>query len=151
MVMPVSYVVCTLGIVYFFDPLLISYVMPVTGEIEYDNGIYEGRISKKQEHGIGTWKLTSGEAKGEKYVGEWKDGKKHGQGTYTFPDGEKYVGEFKDGKYYGQGTYIHGKGEFEGVKYVGKLRGDKWWEGTQYDRDGKVMGTWSEGAWSPIY
>ena len=30
------------------------------------------------------------------YVGEFKDGKYHGQGTYTYPDGRKYVGEFKD-------------------------------------------------------
>ncbi|HIC59668.1 MAG TPA: hypothetical protein EYO71_06295 [Rhodospirillales bacterium] len=35
---------------------------------------------------------------GDKYVGEYKDGKKHGQGTYTFADGSKYVGEYKDGK-----------------------------------------------------
>ena len=27
---------------------------------------------------------------GRNYVGEWKDGKEHGQGTFTFPDGKKY-------------------------------------------------------------
>ena len=32
------------------------------------------------------------------YVGEVKDGKRHGSGTLTLPDGEKYEGEFKDGK-----------------------------------------------------
>jgi hypothetical protein len=32
----------------------------------------------------------------EKYVGE--DGKPNGQGTLTLPNGEKFVGEFKDGK-----------------------------------------------------
>ena len=32
------------------------------------------------------------------YVGEVKDGKRHGKGTLTLPDGEKYEGEFKDGK-----------------------------------------------------
>jgi len=37
-------------------------------------------------------------ASGDKYVGEFLDGKANGQGTYTFADGEKYVGEFKDGK-----------------------------------------------------
>ena len=26
------------------------------------------------------------------YVGEKKDGKRHGQGTFTSPDGDKYVG-----------------------------------------------------------
>ena len=29
---------------------------------------------------------------------EFKEGKKHGHGTFTFPDGLKYVGEFKEGK-----------------------------------------------------
>ena len=36
---------------------------------------------------------------GAKYVGEFKDGKPHGQGTMTSSDGTKYVGEFKDGTY----------------------------------------------------
>ena len=35
---------------------------------------------------------------GNKYVGEFKDGEYHGQGTLTFPDGEKYVGHFEDSK-----------------------------------------------------
>ena len=56
---------------------------------------------------------------GSRYVGEWKDGKKHGRGTYTSGKGEgegdKYVGEFKDGKKHGQGTCI----KPEGRKYVG--------------------------------
>ena len=32
------------------------------------------------------------------YVGEVKNGERHGRGTLTLPDGEKYEGEFKDGK-----------------------------------------------------
>jgi len=40
-----------------------------------------------------------------KYVGEFKDGLRHGQGTLTLIDGSKYVGEFKDGRRHGQGTY----------------------------------------------
>ena len=43
-------------------------------------------------------------ADGQKYVGEWKDDEKNGQGTNTWPDGEKYVGEYKDGERHGQGT-----------------------------------------------
>ena len=34
---------------------------------------------------------------GDKYVGEYKNGKRHGQGTYTYPIGDKYVGEWKKG------------------------------------------------------
>ena len=35
---------------------------------------------------------------GDKYVGEYKDDKRHGQGTYTYANGDKYVGEYKDDK-----------------------------------------------------
>ena len=30
-------------------------------------------------------------------MGEWKDGKYHGQGTFTFKGGSKFVGEWKNG------------------------------------------------------
>jgi len=36
---------------------------------------------------------------GHKYVGEYKDGKKHGQGTLTFPDGVKWRGYYMKSKY----------------------------------------------------
>jgi len=58
---------------------------------------------------------------GNRYVGEFRDGKYHGQGTYTFADGHKYVGEFRDGLHHGQGTYTFP----DGHKYVGEFRGDK--------------------------
>ena len=45
-----------------------------------------------------------------KYVGEWKDDKTNGQGTYTNSNGDKYVGEFIDGKRHGQGTYTQADG-----------------------------------------
>jgi len=35
---------------------------------------------------------------GKSMLGEWKNGRPHGQGTGTLPDGRKYVGEYKDGK-----------------------------------------------------
>ena len=34
---------------------------------------------------------------GTMYVGKWKNGLKHGQGTYTYSNGGKYFGKFKDG------------------------------------------------------
>ena len=42
----------------------------------------------------------------ETYVGEYRDGKGHGQGTYTWANGAKYVGEFKDGVPDGKGSRI---------------------------------------------
>jgi S1-C subfamily serine protease len=41
---------------------------------------------------------------GQKYVGEYQDNMRHGQGTQTLPDGQKYVGEFRNSNRTGQGT-----------------------------------------------
>ena len=52
---------------------------------------------------------------GEKYEGEWKDGKFNGQGTYTFSNGGSFVGLWKDSAPWNISGYNE-KGEF--VKYV---------------------------------
>ena len=46
---------------------------------------------------------------GDKYIGEWDDGKKHGEGTETFSGGEFFVGKWfenigQNGKYYNNTT-----------------------------------------------
>jgi len=81
-----------------------------------------------------------------KYVGETKNGKYHGQGTKTWSEGTKYVGEFKDGKRHRQGTVTW----TDGFKYVGEWKNHSKWEGTQYDKDGKVTSTYSEGIEKPV-
>ena len=43
--------------------------------------------------------------KGNKYVGEWKNNQKSGQGTYTDDIGHRYTGNWKKGKRDGEGTY----------------------------------------------
>ena len=90
---------------------------------------------------IGTFTLPDG----GKYVGEFRDGKYHGQGTATWPSGQKYVGEFRDGKMHGQGTLTRPSG----VKYVGEFRDDKMHgQGTGYNPNGSVFhsGQWLNGA-----
>ena len=52
---------------------------------------------------------------GDKFEGQFKDGKFNGQGTYYGAYGDKYVGEFKDDNFHGQGTYYWA----DGAKYVG--------------------------------
>ncbi len=47
---------------------------------------------------------------GNTYVGEFKDGKFHGQGTNNHADGKKYVGEYKNGKANGLGTLYASNG-----------------------------------------
>jgi hypothetical protein len=43
---------------------------------------------------------------GRLYMGEFRNGKRHGIGTITFKDGFKYVGEFSDGLYEGKGELL---------------------------------------------
>ena len=61
-------------------------------------------------------------------------GKQNGHGTVTSPYG-KYVGEFKDGKKHGQGTYTWS----DGSKYVGEYKDGEPWNGTYDDKDGKII------------
>ena len=50
---------------------------------------------------------------GDVYVGEHKDDKANGQGTYTYASGDVYVGEWKDDQRNGQGTYTYASGKVE--------------------------------------
>ena len=47
-------------------------------------------------NGYGTYTWASGEFAGDKYVGEFKDGKRHGQGTHTWADGTFIKGIFEN-------------------------------------------------------
>tara|TARA_Y100001968_G_scaffold92842_1_gene83483 strand:- start:446 stop:784 length:339 start_codon:yes stop_codon:yes gene_type:complete len=40
-----------------------------------------------------------------KYVGQWKDGERTGQGTYYWNDGSSWTGEFLNGKRTENGSY----------------------------------------------
>ena len=73
---------------------------------------YLGEWKDDKYHGQGTYTFADeSQWAGDKYVGEFKDDKRNGQGTYTFANGNKYVGEYKDDKYHGQGTYTFADGE----------------------------------------
>ena len=79
----------------------------------------------------------------KKYVGEFQDGKRNGQGTYTDSTGSKYVGEFKDDKFSGQGTYANASGD----KYVGEFQDYKFnGQGTFYSSNGSILyqGIWAD-------
>ena len=59
-------------------------------------------ISGDCENGYGTYTFGKGKSEGDKYVGEWKDGRKHGQGTYTFSDGRVFQGLWENNKFLGE-------------------------------------------------
>ena len=69
------------------------------GTFIYDNGDkYVGEFKDGRRHGQGTFTA----ADGDKYVGEWRDGERHGRGTASFPNGNQYVGEWKDDRFTAQ-------------------------------------------------
>lgn len=59
--------------------------------------------------GIYVWK------DGERYEGEWREGKFHGKGIKTLPDGTIFDGEWTEGRPNGQGMCKYP----DGAKYTG--------------------------------
>lgn len=82
-------------------------------------------------------------ASGNYYVGEIKDGKRHGKGTFYFSNGFKYEGEFKNGVIEGQGTFYYDDGNIYNGEFVNNIRQGK---GTMnYSNGDKYEGNWLEG------
>ena len=81
-------------------------------------------MGPRGEEYVGEWKngKFSGQGtfthEGRVYVGNWKKGKKHGQGTYKYPNGDMYIGQWIESKYSKEGTYIYANGD----KYIGEWK-----------------------------
>ena len=73
-------------------------------------------------------------ANGYLYDGEFKNGKRDGKATVKYPNGDRYIGEFSDDKRVGLSTYILANGN----TYTGEFRNDK--------RDGKFSVTFASGS-----
>ena len=91
----------------YFNNCFGTYTYGPNSEWAGDKYVGESKNDKRNGQGTYTW------TNGNKYVGEYKDGKRNGQGTYTYANGNKYVGEYKDGKRNGQGTYTFADGTVE--------------------------------------
>lgn len=104
-------------------------------KIQYSNGYYIGEFKNKKEDGQGTYVWNSG----DKYIGEWKNGNRTGQGTFIWTDGAKYSGDYLDGERTGKGKINYS----DGGKYTGDfLKGERhgkgtltWPNGEKYDGD----------------
>lgn len=132
---------------------------------KYDNGdVYTGYFKAGIRHGKGgsyTW------ANGDKYFGEWLNGKRTGLGIYTWADGNSFEGKFDNGKRVdGLGTYkwnngtkykgyfvdklLHGKGTLfyaKGGWYTGDfVKGKRHGKGKLYNAKGTIVydGLWEQ-------
>ena len=87
---------------------------PEPGEtITWSGACVDGKAS-----GEGREVLYSPDGGQSVYEGEWRNGKKHGQGTYTWADGARYEGEWAYGRAHGYGTYT----TVSGKRYTGEWR-----------------------------
>ena len=83
------------------------------------------------------------DARGNEYVGEFKDGKPTGQATITYVSGSIYVGQVKVGKLDGKGTMTF----INGTKYVGEYK-DGQYHGQglfKFANGEETVGEWKEG------
>ena len=56
---------------------------------------------------------------------KWRNGKKHGEGTYTYAFGGKYIGSWVDDKKHGKGSSIDAQGNsYEGNYAHGEMEGE---------------------------
>ena len=116
--------------------LICGYIQPNTRK--YEMGTFVNSMGGDYLHGQGTRNY----ANGDRYEGEYKDGKRHGQGTIFYPyGGGRYEGEWKDDKRHGQGTQFYSLGIYShGKRYEGEWKDHKMHgQGTFFRLDGSVL------------
>ena len=100
---------------------------------------YVGEFKNFKPDGYGTFLWDNG----DRYYGNWRDGKTHGKGTKLWNDGREYAGTFKNDKLHGEGSLYYP----DGKKYEGGfLNGKRHGEGTFTYPDGTAfIGKFVEG------
>jgi len=106
--------------------------------IQYKNGdSYVGDLKDGLKHGKGIYKYVSGDV----YEGDFKDDLSHGKGIYKWASGNVYEGDYKDDKKNGKGIYKWEDGNvYEGDYKYDKKNGKgiyKWADGDVYEGDFK--------------
>ncbi len=102
------------------------------GTIEWQGGTYTGELRDCLPHGQGEWLHPSG----SRYVGEYLQGQRHGQGTLYFeghwhPEEIRYRGDWKNDMMHGYGVMYYGTG----VDYY------NWYEGEFQNNERHGYGT----------
>lgn len=74
---------------------------------------------------------------GDTYVGEYRNGLRHGRGIYIFKNGARYNGDWRHGHKYGQGTFWYPDGtRYEGTEECTKI-------GSESDSRKSHRNTWA--------
>lgn len=127
---------------------------------KFENGKYVGESNQSTtnlastsscikgdcENGFGIYVWGEGNWKGDKYIGEWKEGNMSGDGVYQWHSGSKYIGGWEDGKQSGYGSEIY----VDGLKKVGSFSDAKF-TGSSTDTLGCFSGNCKDGYGIWIY
>lgn len=115
----------------------------VVTRLEDADGVYVGEVDddseQPQPHGRGerVW------ADGDRYVGEWSNGRYHGRGEYYWANGNIYAGAFKEDKRSGRGTLNFTNGDRYEIEYLNDQRHGS---GVLYLKSGRVeRQMWKQG------
>jgi hypothetical protein len=94
----------------------------VSSDPRHKDGVYDGEFMNGKFHGFGIYRFkTKKENRGDRYVGNFRDGQMTSNGTYYFANGEKYIGNFQDGQRSGFGTQYMKNGDL----FAGEWKNDQ--------------------------
>lgn len=103
-----------------YDPLKTEFTIVSSTTLSVLEGKRETTLTKYSGKFEGIYKYVNS----DKYSGDWKDGKRHGQGKLKLANGYEYSGRWNDGTRHGQGVqyYLNGdlcSGEWKDDKRYG--------------------------------
>src|SRR5258705_8252663 len=100
------------------DPIPGREIAPGVRELPFADGSrYRGAMRGASLHGKGEYV-----SKAFKYEGEFSEGLKHGEGTYTWDNGDRYEGRFANDRPDGRGKYQFANGDtYEGEVRLGVI------------------------------
>lgn len=107
------------------------------------NGLYAGNFVNGKREGYGSMTFY-GHNEYNFYKGNWQDDKFDGEGKMTYKNGNTYEGDYKNGKKSGQGILRFNSGDYKGDYYTGNF------ENGQYNGYGEYYwtdGRWYKGEW----
>ena len=116
-------------------PYIILFILFIFSEFTY-----AGCENGDCHNGYGTYIWFNGDtddrswSHGDKFIGYFKDGKMHGQGSYFYTNGNVYVGNYFNGNKHGYGIMKYSSGEKFSGYFKNNLRHGK---GTFTDINGK--------------
>ncbi len=110
----------------------LSFAFVLLGVLSFPPGALACKVIDPELQGGYAGPCVNGLAEGEGYAtgiasyrGQFKAGRKDGQGVKTWPNGDRYEGQFVDGRKQGRGTYAWGRGPWQGERYEGEFANDR--------------------------